>query len=183
MRTKVMIAKLCACLLVFPISAFGNDLAAKEGPEAGKNTAARKEPATESEGQILVRRAREILQRYFAVSAHVTQSVRLFGQEVIGSGSYFEQRSNQGLQYRLELNVQTKVDEQPSSLLEVCDGRFLWNYRKLQGAETLSRLDLAQLQQKIEEGRDYSPVESHGPMAGFGGIARAAPLVRPGVRL
>ncbi len=170
MRTKVMIAKLCACLLVLPISAFGNDFAANEGLEAEKNTAVRKEPAAEPEGQILVRRAREILQRYFAVSAHVTQSVRLFGQEVIGSGSYFEQRSNQGLQYRLELNVQTKVDEQPSSLLEVCDGRFLWNYRKLQGAETLSRLDLAQLQQKIEEAGTTARLRAMDQWPGLGGL-------------
>lgn len=170
MRTKVMIAKLCAYLLVCPISAFGNELSVRERPETGRTSAIKRESAAEREGQILVRRAREILQRYFAVSAHVTQSVRLFGQEVIGSGSYFEQRSNQGLQYRLELNVQTKVDEQPSSLLEVCDGRFLWNYRKLQGAETLSRLDLAELEQKIEEAGTTARLRAMDQWPGLGGL-------------
>jgi hypothetical protein len=166
-----MIARLCACFLVLPVSGLGDDSAAREGPGAGEKTARRSDAASDPEGQLLVRRARAILQRYFAVSAHVTQSVRLFGQEVIGSGSYFEQRSNQGLQYRLELNVQTKVDEQPSSLLEVCDGRFLWNYRKLQGAETLSRLDLARLQQKIEEAGTSARLRAIDQWPGLGGLA------------
>lgn len=170
MRTKSPILKLCANLLVLLISARAEGLTADNNPQARPDNPLGRDSSLAADGQLLVRRAKEILQRHFSVSAHVTQSVRLFGQEVIGSGSYFEQRSNQGLQYRLELNVQTKVDEQSSSLLEVCDGRFLWNYRKLQGNESLGRVDLAYLQQKMEQARTATRLRAMDQWPGMGGL-------------
>lgn len=170
MRMESPTLKLCANLLIFLNSAGGYALTAENGPKADPNNPLARESPNDADGQRLLRQAKEVLGRHFAVSAHITQSVRLFGQEVIGSGSYFEQRSNQGLQYRLELNVQTKVDEQPSSLLEVCDGRFLWNYRKLQGNESLGRVDLAYLQQKIEQGGAAARFRAINNWPGLGGL-------------
>lgn len=109
------------------------------------------ETARPSDGQILVRQAAATLQRHYTVSAQVTQKSELFGYKVIGSGAYFEQRSNQGLLFRLELSVQTQDDKLASSLLQVCDGQYLWNYRKLRGAESLSSVDLAFVQRRLDE--------------------------------
>ncbi|MHB8901554.1 MAG: hypothetical protein ACYC6Y_22610 [Thermoguttaceae bacterium] len=104
-----------------------------------------------SDGQALLRQAVAALERHYTVAAEVTQKALLMGHEVIGSGTYCEQRSNQGLRFRLELTAQTSDDALASGLVQVCDGQYLWNYRKLRGNESLSRVDLAVVQRRLTE--------------------------------
>ncbi len=160
MRTKLLIAILCAfaSYLLFasgdtvitlgsstdqPPRTWGGS--EQDGRPGGTQT-------TPSDGgQLLVRRAESAMQRHATVSAQVTQTALLLGHEVIGSGAYSEHRSNQGLRFRLELKVQTSDDKLASGLLQVGDGHYLWSYRKLRGAESLSCVDLAAVQQRIDE--------------------------------
>lgn len=169
MRKKLLIVALCANLLVFLVAIEGtaqvprpvaSSVPVLQG--AGKPGGRQRTPQKEhdSEGQMLVRRAEATLQRNYTVSAQIRQTALILGHEVIGSGEYCEQRSNQGLRFRLELKIQsfrlghkaqTRDEETASGLLQLCDGRYLWNYRKLMGAESLSCVDYALVQQRLEE--------------------------------
>ena len=161
MRTKLLIVILCAAFAASLVATcetaqipdpslvssteYHNEIAQKRDAKDSEVSA---EP---SEGQMLIRQAEATLQRHYTVSAQITQKAQILGHEVIGSGAYCEQRSNQGLRFRLELNVQTGDDKLASGLLQVCDGRYLWNYRKLRGSESLYSVDYALVQQRLEE--------------------------------
>lgn len=180
MRKKLLTAKLCAIFLV----ALGSPGQADQRPDSpllhtpspAEEGAQPRPPANESapdanQGQLLIRQAEANLQRHYTVSALLTQTAHLFGHEVIGSGKYFEQRSNQGLRFRLELRVQTPDDKEASGLLQICDGRYLWNYRKLRGAESLTCVDSALVQQRIEE-KGVQTVRVLDNWPGLGGLPK-----------
>jgi len=181
MRTKLLIATLCVAIASFLV-AFGGiaqvstssaqppSNAHEDGAPVG-DARGLETPQSPSEGQMLIRQAEATLQRHHTISSQITQKSHLLGCEVIGSGAYFEQRSNQGLRFRLELNVQTRDDKLASGLLQVCDGRFLWNYRKLRGKENLSCVDYALVQQRLEqEGMRTVRILDHWP--GLGGLPK-----------
>lgn len=87
----------------------------------------------------LVDRAILAIDQYPAVFAKVRQRTRLFGQEVLGSGTY-EQGPAASQLTRLELKL--VVADQVSSLQQVCDGQFLWTRREMLGDAKLSRVEL-----------------------------------------
>jgi hypothetical protein len=80
-----------------------------------------------------------------AWEAKLRQKTLLFGQEVAGSGTYLQTQSPRGLLLRLELKLQ--VGDQPSSLQQVCDGRFLWIRRDLPNGASLGRVDMDRIRQ------------------------------------
>lgn len=166
MRKKLLIVALCAAFLGFLFAAGETAQIANPAADSARRTQGNmaltgggrnsQEKDGGSEGQMLIRRAEATLQRYSTVSAQIRQTALILGHEVIGSGEYCEHRSNQGLRFRLELKVQTlkvqaRDDKLASGLLQLCDGRYLWNYRKLTGAESLSCVDYALVQQRLEE--------------------------------
>lgn len=111
-------------------------------------------------GQDLLEQAVFALESRQSVSAKIRQSVDLFGKKLFGSGVYLEQRSDRQTLLRLEIKIQ--LGDRSSSLLEVCDGRYLWIYRKLRGEGTLGRIDVLRIVRALEE---------NGQMPGAGGIA------------
>ncbi len=182
MRTKLLIAILFAICLSFlaasgKIPQLPSILATHRLPEQadaspiGGGTSAEQRAPT-SEGQMLVRQAAAALERHYSVAAELTQQAMLMGHEVRGSGTYCEQRSNQALRFRLELSAQTSDDKLASGMVQVCDGQYLWNYRKLRGVETLARVDLALIEQRRAEsaGSQTQPVFDGWP--GVGGLPK-----------
>jgi hypothetical protein len=181
MRTKLLIAILCAFVLCFLLAASKTAKtpapASNKVPNTGGNTVQNAQPggttkAQSDDGQLLVRRAESAMQRHYTVWAQVTQKAFLLGTEVTGSGSYSEQRSNQGLRFRLELKVQTSDDKLASGLLQVGDGHYLWNYRKLRGTESLSCVDLAAVQQRLDETGAAPTVRVLDAWPGMGGLPK-----------
>ena len=182
MRTKLLNAILIAAFLFSAIAvverfrtrnAFGKQPPPQAGnaPSPESSAAPRKAPPS-GDGQTLIHRAVSALGSHYTVSAEVTQTANLLGQEMIGSGSYFEQRSNQGLRFRLELNAQTSDDKRASGLVQVCDGQYLWSYRKLRGSESLSRVDLTLVQQRLDEVGAGSSAQILDGWPGMGGLAK-----------
>jgi len=155
MRTKLLILSVSAvclvCLFCKPIAAQAPDSAAQNRRQHGQAGPKNGQASEEVAGSPLLQKAKKALEQHYTVSAQVTQAAQLFGHEVIGSGNYCEQRSNQGLQFRLEMSIQTRDDEEPSSLLQVCDGQYQWEYRKLRDSENVTRVDLAHIQRRLEE--------------------------------
>jgi hypothetical protein len=98
--------------------------------------------------------------------------VDLFGQELLGSGYYRQQTAAEGLLFRLELNLQAKAGREPNSLLKVCDGRYLWTWRRLGGEESLERIDIVRVVRLLEEAGEIKLLEKQGGMSAFGGLPR-----------
>lgn len=88
--------------------------------------------STPASGQTLVAEAAQRLAAQPAIAAKIRQRAQLFGQELVGSGSYQQLRSRGRLLIRLELRLQ--VDEQLTTLQQINDGVILW-IRHDQGRE------------------------------------------------
>lgn len=119
--------------------------------------------------QNLVQQAIGLVESRRSVSARVWQRVELFGKQLEGSGSYLEQRSDEGLQLRLELRF--PLDGEPCVILQVCNGRYLWKYEKFGPMAKLSRIDTLRVLQALDE-RDGSAAPAAQPWPGWGGIPR-----------
>ncbi len=82
------------------------------------------------------------------VKARIRLRANLFGQPLIGSGTYAQLRSSRGLLLRLELAVQ--MGDRQTSVKQVCDGRHLWIHRRLGEVDSLSRVDLRRVEQAAQ---------------------------------
>jgi hypothetical protein len=94
----------------------------------------------------------------------------MFGQQLVGSGLYLQQRSPRGLLLRLELKLD--VGGRLSSLEQVCDGRFLWIRRELAGGETLGRVDLDQIRAAIGPAGRQTWTDANTNWLALGGLPR-----------
>jgi hypothetical protein len=107
----------------------------------GSGTVALEEP------EELLRRSIEMIEGRHSISAEVTHCIDIFGQKLVGKGTYCEQRSGPHPLVRFELKTPTGDSE--SLLLQVCDGRHMWNYRVLMGQPRLDRVDLELLAKTV----------------------------------
>ncbi len=182
MRTKSLIAILFVAFLSFLVASgkiprVPSLLAGQDSHGEGELDSTAGQGGTDlsdppDDGQTLVRQAVTALERHYSVAAEITQEAILMGHTVMGSGTYSEQRSNQALRFRLELNAKTHDDKQASGIVQVCDGQFLWNYRKLRGAESLSRVDLALVEQRRAELGAPQSAPVLDLASGMGGLAK-----------
>ncbi|HEV3120680.1 MAG TPA: hypothetical protein VGY53_02200 [Isosphaeraceae bacterium] len=86
-----------------------------------------------------------------SVSADITQTVDMLGQQFELRGRFIK-----APQYRIytRLNVYG-LGETSGEILQVCDGKTLWDYRQILGTDrTYSRLDLAKVLAKLN-GREF----------------------------
>jgi hypothetical protein len=101
------------------------------------------------DGQALIAQAAAQLMKIPALEAKLRQTTFWFDQELAGAGSYFQSQSPRGLLLRLELKL--SGSDQPSSLQQVCDGRFLWIRRDLPSGVSLGRVDLERMREAVSE--------------------------------
>ena len=105
-----------------------------------------------------------------SVTAKVRHEAHLFGQHLVGSGVYMEQRPGRDHKLRLELRLQ--LGDQPSSLVTVCDGRFLWEHRNLPSKVELSRTDVVRIMRALEKIDGGDPSAKPALLPGLGGLPR-----------
>ncbi len=86
-----------------------------------------------------------------SIETKVVQKVQLFGEELGGSGRYVQLGRGTEMLVRLELQLQ--VAGEVGSLLEVCDGRFLYRDRQLPSGRRVSRIALRQVFARLEQQR------------------------------
>ncbi len=120
--------------------------------------------------QTLLVQAIRLAETHRSISARVWQRVELFGKQLEGSGTYLEQRSEEGLQLRLELKF--PLDGEPCMLLQVCNGRYLWKYEKFGTTAKLGRIDTWRVVQALEERGGGAGWANLRPWPGWGGIPR-----------
>ena len=107
------------------------------------------------------------LQARRAVSAKIRHKIDLFDKQLIGSGNYLEQRQEPISLLKLELKIQ--LDSRTSSLVQVCDGRYLWTYRRLLGDGSLARLDAVRATEALQEAEKAGRGEVE-MLPGLGGL-------------
>jgi hypothetical protein len=86
-----------------------------------------------------------------SISAQVRHRTEMFDQKLVGSGTYHQMQSDKGLLVRFSLSVREK--DRTISLLQVCDGRFLWSRDDTEEKPRLGRIDLQRLRAAAAAGR------------------------------
>lgn len=121
-------------------------------------------PSADSQARRLLVRAGEALARRKSVSATVSQSIRLYGQELLGRGNYL-QGPVASRWLLLDLTIKMKESED-AVVQQRCDGQTLWTLRSVDAIPTLTRVDA----QRVIERRAAQPGAGL-PMIGVGGLA------------
>ena len=122
-------------------------------------------------GARLLQQAILALEGRRSVSAKIRiRDVDLFDRSPVGSGVYLEQRSDRQSLFRLEVRMQ--LGGEPSSLLHVCDGHYLWMYRKLGEQENLTRVNAGRVEQALEESGNIHELTKVGYWPGLGGLPK-----------
>ena len=121
---------------------------------------------------LLVHGAIAALEAHRSITVQIRQKINLFGQELLGTGYYMERRDGGALQFRMESKIQAHADQDPSSLLKVFDGRYLWTYRSLGGSESLGRVDVEHVKHRLEESGKIVELVDLGKWPGLGGLPR-----------
>jgi len=120
--------------------------------------------------QQILERAISRLEAHRAIAARTRQEVDLYGKRLVGAGEYLEQRGPQGRMFRLELKIQ--LDSDPSTLLQVSDGRYLWRSESYRGKGTAERIDLARVAQAMEGQGGIPEAGKIGAWPGLGGLPK-----------
>jgi len=160
-----------------PAAAENTSPAAAEGPSpAAASNAPSYLPATayadgnaDVQPQNILQSAIRTLERRPTLKAEIRHRVHLFDQNLYGLGSYLEQRYL-GKQFsRMELVIQ--LTGQTSSLKQVCDGRFLWTYRKLGDEPKLTRVDVDRVAEHLAKAGATAGV-GQSMLPGLGGLSQ-----------
>ncbi len=140
------------------------------GKEPVRNALPAGKPAPVSRAQSRLEDAILALESRFSISASIRHEADLFGKRVFGSGIYREQRSGPNPLLRLELKMQ--LGDRVSTMVQVCDGRYLWLYWKLLDEGTLSRIDVVRVGRAIEKSGDVPQPGRIDKWPGIGGLAK-----------
>ncbi len=121
-------------------------------------------------GDAVLDRAIRRLQSYRSVVVETRQVVDLLGKRLNGSGSYWERRDPGWVRFRLEMTIRL-AQQQEACLVQVCDGRHLWTYRRFRDDHSMDRVNVDRVRQAWEEsGRTLRPA-AVGGWPGPGGLA------------
>jgi len=119
--------------------------------------------------QAVLQSAIRTLESRPTIKAEIRHHVNLFDKPLYGFGSYQEQRYL-GKQFsRMELVIQ--LTGQTSSLLQVCDGRFLWTYRRLGDEPKLTRVDVDRVMEHLGKARAAADT-GQSMLPGLGGLSQ-----------
>ncbi len=104
------------------------------------------------------------------LDAKLRLTTHLLGQELVGSGSYYQLAREQETLLKMELKLQ--VANQVSSLLQVSDGRFLWVRRDLPERKSLSRIDQRRVSEVLAGQKRSAFVRIGTPALALGGLSK-----------
>lgn len=126
-------------------------------------------PTPDAQARRLLVRAGEALARRKSVSATVSQTIRLYGQELLGRGSYLQ---GPVASRWLLLDLTIKMKESADAVVQQrCDGQTLWTLRSVDALPTLTRVDVQRVaERRVVDGGLAQPGAAV-PMIGVGGLA------------
>ncbi len=77
---------------------------------------------------------------------------QILGQNLNGVGGYVQLRGRPETYFRLD--VKFEIGDQTHSIVQVCDGRYLWLHRDLPGGKILHRVDLRRIREAHASGSE-----------------------------
>ena len=149
-RTNKMtpIRTILIAVLILPILSFHTHLNA-QSPDTNVPTA-----------KSLLTQAAELLKQHHSIQSDITYQADLLGQQINGKGSYSELRTKQIPYMRMELKI--PLEDKMGVLVKVCNGRYLWTYRKVLEHEKLEQVDMDRVQEAKEKKAGVSPTNRPG---------------------
>jgi hypothetical protein len=127
-------------------------------------------PNPAAKADTLLRQAVRNIEAHQSISAKLRHETDLFDKHLVGSGTYREVRSDDVRKMRLELR--TQLGEQTSSLVQVCDGKYLWIHSNLPSEAKLGRVDVAKATQALEKADTDGVLARPRALPSLGGLAR-----------
>jgi hypothetical protein len=119
--------------------------------------------AADPHGPLLIQRAIAQLAKHRSITAHLSEKIQLYGQEMIASGSYVQGPPER---HWVRMDLTVKVGPHDDFAQQRCDGDYLWLLRSIDGIPALSRVEVERV---IEARRKTPRVVS--PTLGIGGLA------------
>lgn len=131
---------------------------------------------SDAQGAAVDRHAAELLAKSIAMleqcpsfAAKTRQSVHLYGKHLVGSGEYLEQKIDGSRRFRVELRIQ--IGNELRTLLQVCDGRYLWRCESYKGKGTAERVDLARVLRVLDGRAETLPADKSQWWTRLGGLS------------
>ena len=120
---------------------------------AGEYPSSADENQTTRAQDVIANASRNVF-RYESIHAKIRLRIRLFDQNLVGKGEYFQLGPNEDKLLRLDLQI--PIADKVTRLQQVCDGRFLWQHQDMvpveypgQPATELSRVDLYHVREAV----------------------------------
>lgn len=104
------------------------------------------------------------------VSAKLRHEVHLFGKHLFGTGIYKEQRPGRDFLMRVELKF--PLADHSCSLVQVCDGRYFWEYRNFPSEAKLARTDIVRVIRGLDQANRLPTQPQQPILPGIGGLTR-----------
>jgi len=123
-----------------------------------------------SPSESLLAAAVRMLESRESISAQIRHEVHLFDKHLVGLGVYLEQRSGRDQLFRVEMRIQ--LGDKSSSLVQVCDGRYLWTYQNMPSEGKLSRVDLLRVLRTIQRSEKIENQGDVNILSGIGGLPK-----------
>jgi hypothetical protein len=133
------------------------------------DSAARPDASTDA----LLARAVTALENCHSVAAGLSCQIDLFGKQWGGGGDYWEERSGPFPKVRMELKM--PLGDKTGAMVQICNGRFLWTYRRLIDDEKLECVDLQRVAAALGTAAlppSESPIFGTIGAGGLGGLLR-----------
>jgi hypothetical protein len=109
---------------------------------------------TEVPGQHLIAEASSRLALQPAIAARIRQQANLFGQELVGAGTYQQVLADGRTLIRLELKLQ--IDDQLTTLQQINDGAVLWLRRDRMNEKRVSYVNLRRVRDAAKQSQSGS---------------------------
>ncbi len=135
-----------AILLIFSVMAW----AQVPAPDAAPTPPTAPAPAPADSGTLANNAIIETILKLRArhrIAARIEQTVDMLNQRFELKGFYFKDSGNR---IRLQLDLQGAGDN-GSTMLQVCDGKTLWEYQKVMGMKNYRKRDIVPILKKLEE--------------------------------
>lgn len=117
----------------------------------------------DAQARRLLARAGSALSRRKSVAANLSQTIRLYGQELIARGSYLQGPTASRW---LSLDLKIKTEPTDAFVQQRCDGQSLWTLRTVDGLPTLTKVDVPRVAERRAT-QSGMPM----PTVGVGGLA------------
>jgi hypothetical protein len=146
-----------------------------------------KTAASTDGAELFIQRVAAAANQLQSVQARIRYHANMFGSQTVGAGIYLQQRLGDQRQFRLELK--TAVGQQLLTFQQVCDGKYVWQYRDsfnkpisdktnpnnpdADSADrpTIARIDLTKVRQILQDSDRKVKIDALGQLA-VGGMPK-----------